>query len=272
MGPIQRPSESPLLSESVPLGVRARRRSDGELGPGQLEDDVVAPPVGGDVLPGVVDDLVGAERADQVQVPGAAHPGHLGPEPLGELHGEGADAARGADDQDLLARLDARVVAQALQGGQRGQGDGRGLLEAQVGRLALDHVLGDADVLGEAARGDVGVHLVAGAQPGHGLADRLDLPGDVAAEQRLARPAQPELRADDVGQAPHEVPVPRVGGGGVDADEHLVVLDDRVGDLLQGQDLGGAVPVVGDRLHDGLLPRALCGTRVYAVHLHWGVA
>jgi hypothetical protein len=45
----------------------------------------------------------GAERADQVGVAGAAHAGHLGAERPGELHGEGADAARGADDQDLLA-------------------------------------------------------------------------------------------------------------------------------------------------------------------------
>jgi len=41
----------------------------------------------GEVGPGVVDDLVGAERADQIHLPSAAHSSDRCPEGLGELHG-----------------------------------------------------------------------------------------------------------------------------------------------------------------------------------------
>ena len=56
-----------------------------------------------DTFCGVVDDEVGAERAHDVQVPGAAHARHLGTEGFRYLHGEGSDAAGGSVDQDLLA-------------------------------------------------------------------------------------------------------------------------------------------------------------------------
>jgi hypothetical protein len=94
----------------------------------------VAGPVG-DVLAGVVDDLVGADRTDQLELGGAGHPGDVRAERLGELHRERPHAARRADHQDLLPRLDLAHVAEALEGGEAGDGDGRGLLEGHVGRL-----------------------------------------------------------------------------------------------------------------------------------------
>ncbi len=41
-----------------------------------------------------VDDMVGAERADQLDVADAAHAGDVSAEGLGDLHGERADASR----------------------------------------------------------------------------------------------------------------------------------------------------------------------------------
>ena len=77
----------------MPVG--RQRPADGSerLGFDVVEDDVVALLGAGEVGPGVVDDVVGAERADQVDVAGAAHTRHLGAERLGELYGEGAHAA-----------------------------------------------------------------------------------------------------------------------------------------------------------------------------------
>ena len=46
----------------------------------------------GEVLPGVLDDLVGADRANQAGFRGAGHAGDRGSEGLSELHGVGADA------------------------------------------------------------------------------------------------------------------------------------------------------------------------------------
>ena len=81
-----------------------------------VEDQVIALAAVGEVLPGVVDDLVGADRADQAGFRGAGHPSDLGAEGFGELHGVGTDASRGTDNQDVLPGPD-MPGAQALQGG-----------------------------------------------------------------------------------------------------------------------------------------------------------
>ncbi len=54
----------------------------------------------------VVDDPVGAQGADHVDVGGTGHAIDGGAEGRGQLHGEGADPAGGAHDQDALAGLD----------------------------------------------------------------------------------------------------------------------------------------------------------------------
>jgi len=58
-----------------------------------VEDDVVAPSRLGEVRSRVVDDVGGAQGPDELHVAGAAHPGHLCPQRLGDLHGERPDAA-----------------------------------------------------------------------------------------------------------------------------------------------------------------------------------
>src|SRR6185437_7166343 len=94
----------------------------------EVQHQVVAPRPPGEVLGGVVDHLVGADRGDQAGVARAAYAGDLRAERAGDLHGEGADAARRAVDQDLLAGPQPAVVAQAAQGGQRRHRHGRRLL------------------------------------------------------------------------------------------------------------------------------------------------
>ena len=77
----------------------------------------MASPVG-DILAGVVDHVVGAERADQLQLGGAGHPGHLGAERLGQLDRERPHPTGRPDDQHPLARLDFSHIAEALEGGE----------------------------------------------------------------------------------------------------------------------------------------------------------
>jgi hypothetical protein len=81
----------------------------------------------------VVDDRVGADGPDQVDVAGAAHVGHLGTERFGDLDGKGADAAGRTVDQDLLSRSDLSPVPDSLQGRDPAGGDGGGLLEGDRG-------------------------------------------------------------------------------------------------------------------------------------------
>ena len=68
-----------------------------------VENDVPAPPAHGHVFHGVVDDLVGPKRKDQVGLGGAAHP----------------------DDEHPLPLLHPAVIAHSLQRGQAGD-SGRG--------------------------------------------------------------------------------------------------------------------------------------------------
>ena len=66
------------------------------------------------VLLRIVDHVIGADRADQVQVFCAADAGNLGAISLGNLDGKCPDASGGTIDQDLLSCFHPRGVAQAL--------------------------------------------------------------------------------------------------------------------------------------------------------------
>src|SRR5207245_584664 len=81
---------------------------------------------------GVVDDVVGPDGPDHLDVPCAAYPRHLRTERLCDLHGESPDTARRTDDEHRLAGLDVCLVPKPLQRGRRRQGNGRGLLEREV--------------------------------------------------------------------------------------------------------------------------------------------
>ena len=79
--------------------------------------------------------MIGAERTDEVDVPGAGHPGHLRAVRFGDLDCKGADAAGSAIDQHPLPGLDFSVVAKALECGYRRHRNCSRFLERQVCRL-----------------------------------------------------------------------------------------------------------------------------------------
>jgi hypothetical protein len=89
--------------------------------------------------------VVGPNRSDHLHALGAAHASHLGAERLGQLDREAAHPARGADDHDRLAWLDPSGVAQRLEGSEPGDGNGRSLLEGEVGRLPRQLALGHTE-------------------------------------------------------------------------------------------------------------------------------
>jgi hypothetical protein len=86
--------------------------------PADVDDHVVAVRSVSNAGARVVDHVVRADGPDQVHLRGAAHAGDFGAVGLGDLHGERPDAARCADDQDLLPGLYMAVVADSLQCGQ----------------------------------------------------------------------------------------------------------------------------------------------------------
>src|SRR5688500_860765 len=87
--------------------------------PSNIEDQAVAVRPIGEVLSGVVDDMIGTQGSHKIEFRGAADAGDLGSESLGQLYGVTAHAARGADDQHLLPWLKAPDIGKSLQGGER---------------------------------------------------------------------------------------------------------------------------------------------------------
>ena len=82
-----------------------------------VEDEIVTLPTLREVLLGVVNNVVCADRSNHVHIPRAANAGHLRAERLGNLHGERAHASRRTVDQDLLPWLHLPRIAKTVKGG-----------------------------------------------------------------------------------------------------------------------------------------------------------
>ena len=121
---------------------------------------------------------------------------------------------------------DLSVVAQALQGGEAGDGDRRRLLEGEVRRLGRELVLAAQRAYSAKAP----LPMPNTSSPGWNLVTSLPTasttPGEVHAQNRVLGRAQPVARqAYRVRQARHDVPDAAVHAGRVHAHQHLVVGD-----------------------------------------------
>ena len=72
----------------------------------------------GEVFLSVVNDMIRAERAHQIDISRAAHASHFRTEVFGELHRKGTDTTGSAIDQYFLSWLDV-LYAKGLQGDER---------------------------------------------------------------------------------------------------------------------------------------------------------
>jgi hypothetical protein len=153
----------------------------------------------------------------------------------------------------LWVGLDGSVVAEALEGGDRGHRHGRRFLERQAGRLQRHSVHRHRGVVGKAAVAvvqEVGVDLVAGLEPGGAAAGRLDLPGDVDAQDLVLRSQQAQGGAGEQGLAPHDMPVGCVHGHCPHLDQDVIGVGGGLVDLGHPKCLRRPVPLVDERLHD----------------------
>ena len=181
------------------------------------------------------------ELAHEVHLAGAADPGDMRSERLGDLDGEGTDVSRRAVDQDPVARLDAPPAPQVLQRQDARLRHGGGLLEAHAGWLVGPRLLGSTGVLGEGAIAELGQvpeDLVAGPECRHASADRFDLSGRVQPEATVPWPAEPGAHPGEHGPAVQVVEVGLVERCRSEADQHLACLHRRRGDLAQLEDIG----------------------------------
>ena len=141
--------------------------------------------------------------------------------------------------------------AQALQGGEPGNRDGRGLLEAEPGRFVRQLAGPGGGVFGEGAAGDA-EHLLTGPEPGDAGAGRHDRARHVQPGHGVLRPTQAKAQQPhEVGLAGHQMPGAPVHPGRPYLHQDLVRRDRGRGDPLQPEHIlgPGAVPVLHDRLH-----------------------
>src|SRR5439155_5015383 len=137
----------------------------------------------------VINDLIGADRADHLDILRTAYASHLRAECLRDLHRERAHTARRAVDQDLLPGVNLPLVAKTLQRSECRHRYRRRLLERDVGRFQHDAISSRRHVLRECARSPA-EDLVAWLELRHALADRLDGPSEIDAKPCLLRLAQ----------------------------------------------------------------------------------
>ena len=99
------------------LGVQCSPQPRHAVASSDVENQVVLLAAVGEVGSGVVDHMVGAERADEIKLRRAGHPGYFGSECLGQLNRIGADATGGTEDQHPLTGLHVPNIGQRLQRG-----------------------------------------------------------------------------------------------------------------------------------------------------------
>ena len=183
-----------------------------------VEQDVIAGAATREVFTGVVEDAIGAELSCLLDVARAADGVHLRAQCLGDLHREGADAARRTVDDDELPVLHPAVIPQALQCGEARERHGGSLVEREVRGLALDDRSGD-DVFRE-------------LPPSQPYTSSPGLKSSTAVPTASTTPAKSPPRSldlglrkpisRDVGPSLEPVPVDGVHRRRVDADEHLL--------------------------------------------------
>ncbi len=226
---------------AVPPGVRARRSREQARVAADVQDQVVVPGAVGEVVPGVVEHVVGAQGPHQVLLGRTGDAGDLRAERLRQLYGVRADTAGGAEHQHRLARLDPAGIGERLQCRAGRDRHDRRLLEGEPLRLGRQLVLPHRGVLGEGAARDA-VDLVTHAEAGHRGADGRHLPATSRPGTRFFGRRKPEPEdPHEVGPAGHQVPRPPVEPRRPHPHEHLVVGDHGWRDLVHPQDVGRAV-------------------------------
>ena len=144
------------------------------------------------------------------------------------------------------------MVAKALECGHRRHRNRSRFLERQVRRLQRHDVNWHRNVFCEAAVAvvqEIGVDLVAGLEPGDAAADRLHLPGNVDAEDRVFWPQQAQGGAREEGLAAHGMPVRRIDGYCQHLHQDLIGVRRRLVDLRHPKRLWRPVLFLRDCLH-----------------------
>src|SRR5947209_2652198 len=117
--------------------------------PSTVKNEIVALRAPGEILVGVINDSIRADRSHRVHTLRTAYAGYVCAERLGDLHGERTHSSRRTIDQDLLPRLNPPLVAKTLQCGECRHRYRSCLLKRHVLWLAGQCRLGSTSILGK---------------------------------------------------------------------------------------------------------------------------
>ncbi len=182
-------------------------------------------------------------RVDVVEVRGSADGGdHGGAGPVGELGGQGADAAENSVDQNQSA-VDRAVGEDGAVGGDAGDAEARPQLVTEVVGQRCGLVVGYDGVLGGGAEGAVGL----GAVYPDPLSDAVDVDLGAHGVDDSGGVAVRDHPREGHGRA--EPAAPFLGVAGVDArdgdaDADLAGAGDGIREFADVQDIGGGSLVV----------------------------
>ncbi len=154
-----------------------------------VDDEIETTRACGEVFARVIDNVVGAERAEQLDVTCAADCGHLRAKGLGNLDGEGGDSASAAVDEDSLIGLQMTFVAQGYQRSYRSDRNSGGMFERDGSRFVTQSCFGSDGIFG-ASTASRSEDFIARAEAGDPGADLLDDTGEIEPEERFLRVGQ----------------------------------------------------------------------------------
>jgi hypothetical protein len=152
-----------------------------------------------------------------------------------------------------LPEMRFRTWPASPQGGDRGHGHRGGLLETQGPRRGCEQAEAHARILRQGpvpARGHVPEHLVTGPAVLHAPANGLHGAGEIRPEEGVPGPGEPAAHeSHEEHLRAQAMPIVAVHGHGADSHQDLIVTGKRHFDVLQAEDVGGAVAVVSICLH-----------------------
>src|SRR5881409_3141552 len=115
-----------------------------------VEDHVVTLVALREIFFRVIDDVIGADRSDKIDIARAANRRNLRAKKFGDLNGERSDTSSRAVNENLLPGLNISL-AQTLQRNESGQRQGGCLFKGDVRRLQDQCSFASACILGQTA-------------------------------------------------------------------------------------------------------------------------
>src|SRR6266487_6074562 len=149
------------------------------------KNQVISPPISGEIFLRVINDMVCTNRAHYVQIPCAAYGGDFSPKRFGKLYRKGTYTTTRTINQNLLPLLNLSFIAKALQGDECRLRYGCCFLKRYFGRFQDQCIFRNRYIFGKTAKtilGCVSEYLITCLKLFYVSADRINSSRNVRSE------------------------------------------------------------------------------------------